>query len=62
MFNIDAPIFAFSHCRDVVEEVSKAGALGVLGATNPGNWRSSFPGSTNSGHRNAPIGLMVVIW
>jgi NAD(P)H-dependent flavin oxidoreductase YrpB (nitropropane dioxygenase family) len=33
MFNIDAPIFAFSHCRDVVVEVSKAGGLGVLGAT-----------------------------
>lgn len=33
MFNIEAPIFAFSHCRDVVVEVSKAGGLGVLGAT-----------------------------
>ena len=29
---IDVPIFAFSHCRDVVVEVSKAGGLGVLGA------------------------------
>ncbi|RKR31307.1 MULTISPECIES: nitronate monooxygenase family protein [Paraburkholderia] len=28
---IDAPIFAFSHCRDVVVEASKAGAIGVLG-------------------------------
>lgn len=28
---IDAPIFAFSHCRDVVVEASKAGAFGVLG-------------------------------
>ncbi len=26
------PIFAFSHCRDVVVEVSKAGGMGVLGA------------------------------
>ena len=33
MFDIEAPIFAFSHCRDVVVEVSKAGGLGVLGAT-----------------------------
>jgi len=32
MFGIEAPIFAFSHCRDVVVEVSKAGGLGVLGA------------------------------
>ena len=31
MFGIDAPIFAFSHCRDVVVDVSKAGGLGVLG-------------------------------
>jgi NAD(P)H-dependent flavin oxidoreductase YrpB (nitropropane dioxygenase family) len=29
---IDFPIFAFSHCRDVVAEVSKAGGMGVLGA------------------------------
>jgi len=31
MFGIDLPVFAFSHCRDVVVEVSKAGGLGVLG-------------------------------
>ena len=29
---IEHPIFAFSHCRDVVVAVSKAGGLGVLGA------------------------------
>ncbi|KZX56619.1 monooxygenase [Halioglobus sp. HI00S01] len=29
---VDAPIFAFTHCRDVVVEVSKAGGIGVLGA------------------------------
>jgi NAD(P)H-dependent flavin oxidoreductase YrpB (nitropropane dioxygenase family) len=32
MFGIDLPVFAFSHCRDVVAAVSKAGGLGVLGA------------------------------
>ena len=31
MFGIDVPIFAFSHCRDVVVEVSKAGGMGILG-------------------------------
>src|SRR5512134_2930308 len=31
-FGIDVPIFAFSHCRDVVVAVSQAGGLGVLGA------------------------------
>ena len=30
---IDFPLFAFSHCRDVVAAVSKAGGFGVLGAT-----------------------------
>lgn len=29
---IEFPIFAFSHCRDVVAAVSNAGRLGVLGA------------------------------
>ncbi|MCJ7671048.1 MAG: nitronate monooxygenase family protein [Acidimicrobiia bacterium] len=32
MFGLDLPIFAFSHCRDVVAAVSKAGGMGVLGA------------------------------
>ncbi len=31
-FNIDFPLFAFTHCRNVVTEVSKAGGFGVLGA------------------------------
>lgn len=31
MFGIETPIFAFSHCRDVVVEVSKAGGFGVFG-------------------------------
>jgi hypothetical protein len=29
---IDVPIFAFTHCRDVVVAVSRAGGFGVLGA------------------------------
>jgi len=31
-FGIEYPIFAFTHCRDVVVAVSKAGGFGVLGA------------------------------
>ncbi|MFK4654279.1 NAD(P)H-dependent flavin oxidoreductase YrpB (nitropropane dioxygenase family) [Bradyrhizobium japonicum] len=34
MFGIEFPIFAFSHCRDVVAAVSKAGGFGVLGASS----------------------------
>jgi NAD(P)H-dependent flavin oxidoreductase YrpB (nitropropane dioxygenase family) len=32
MFSIDVPILAFSHCRDVVAAVTRAGGMGVLGA------------------------------
>ncbi|MET0380027.1 MAG: nitronate monooxygenase family protein [Spongiibacteraceae bacterium] len=31
MFGIELPLFAFSHCRDVVAEVSRAGGMGVFG-------------------------------
>ena len=33
MFGIDVPLFAFSHCRDVVVEATRAGGMGVLGTT-----------------------------
>ena len=32
MLGIEFPLVAFTHCRDVVAEVSKAGGFGVLGA------------------------------
>ena len=32
LLSIEFPIFAFSHCRDVVAAVSNAGGYGVLGA------------------------------
>ena len=36
MLGIDFPLIAFTHCRDVVVEVSKAGGMGVLGAAGYG--------------------------
>ncbi|MFO1016084.1 MAG: nitronate monooxygenase [Hyphomonadaceae bacterium] len=33
---IEFPLFAFSHCRDVVAAVSKAGGMGVLGVAGYG--------------------------
>jgi NAD(P)H-dependent flavin oxidoreductase YrpB (nitropropane dioxygenase family) len=33
LLGIDFPLFAFSHCRDVVAAVSNAGGFGVLGAS-----------------------------
>lgn len=32
LLNVEFPLVAFTHCRDVVVEVSKAGGIGVLGA------------------------------
>jgi NAD(P)H-dependent flavin oxidoreductase YrpB (nitropropane dioxygenase family) len=32
LLDIEFPLIAFSHCRDVVTEVSRAGGLGVFGA------------------------------
>ena len=34
MLGIEFPLLAFSHCRDVVVAVSKAGGMGVFGAVN----------------------------
>ncbi len=34
MVGVDFPLVAFSHCRDVVAAVSRAGGFGVFGATN----------------------------
>ena len=34
MLGIEFPLLAFSHCRDVVAAVSKAGGMGVFGAVN----------------------------
>ncbi len=33
LLGVEFPLFAFSHCRDVVAAVSRAGGFGVLGAT-----------------------------
>jgi len=48
MLGIDFPLLAFSHCRDVVAAVSRAGGFGVLGATGHTlkAWKRSLPGST----------------
>src|SRR5260370_23908317 len=34
MLGIEFPLLAFSHCRDVVAAVSRAGGFGGLGATS----------------------------
>jgi NAD(P)H-dependent flavin oxidoreductase YrpB (nitropropane dioxygenase family) len=59
---IEYPIFAFSHCRDVVAAVSRAGGLGVLGAGwfTPAEFRQELDWiDANIG--DAPYGIDVVI-
>ena len=34
MFGLESPIFAFSHCRDVVAAVSRSGGMGTLGTSH----------------------------
>src|SRR3546814_20753860 len=34
LLDIDIPLLAFSHCRDVVAAVTNAGGFGVLGASS----------------------------
>ena len=49
MLGIEFPILAFSHCRDVVAAVSKAGGFGVLGAAghDPEQLEVDLAGSTS---------------
>ena len=36
MLDIEFPLLAFSHCRDVVAAVSRAGGMGIFGAVGAG--------------------------
>ena len=49
LLGIDVPILAFTHCRDVVAAVTKAGGMGVLGAVSHSPDRKST--RLNSSHR-----------
>ena len=62
MLDIEFPIFAFSHCRDVVAAVSKAGGLGVLGAvaTRRSSSRSTSPGSRTRS-ATSPYGVDLIV-
>ena len=43
LLDIEFPLVAFTHCRDVVVAVSKAGGCGVLGAVvcRLSNWKKN---------------------
>ncbi|MBM3663812.1 MAG: nitronate monooxygenase [Actinobacteria bacterium] len=58
---IEFPIFAFTHCRDVVAAVSNAGGLGVLGAVGFTAEQLATELEWLDEHCSAPYGVDVVI-
>jgi len=61
-FDIELPLFAFSHCRDVVAAVSRNGGFGVLGAVEltPEELRVELDWIT--AHTNGrPFGLDLIV-
>ena len=58
---IEFPIFAFTHCRDVVAAVSNAGGLGVLGAVGYTVDQLETEMAWIDEHTDRPYGVDVVI-
>ncbi len=58
---IEFPIFAFTHCRDVVAAVSNAGGLGVLGAVGFSPEQLEVELAWIDEHTDKPYGVDVVI-
>ncbi|MCP4436423.1 MAG: nitronate monooxygenase [Actinomycetia bacterium] len=58
---IEFPIFAFTHCRDVVAAVSNAGGLGVLGAVGFSPEQLATELEWLDEHCHKPYGVDVVI-
>lgn len=58
---IEFPIFAFTHCRDVVAAVSNAGGLGVLGAVGFPPEQLATELDWIDQHTDRPYGVDVVI-
>ena len=58
---IEFPIFAFTHCRDVVVAVSNAGGLGVLGAVGFPPEQLATELDWIDEHTDKPYGVDVVI-
>ena len=58
---IEFPIFAFTHCRDVVAAVSNAGGLGVLGAVGFSAEQLATELEWIDEHTDKPYGVDVVI-
>ena len=62
LLGIEFPMVAFSHCRDVVAAVSKAGGMGVLGAVGLSPEKLEIELSWIDEHVNGkPYGVDVLI-
>jgi NAD(P)H-dependent flavin oxidoreductase YrpB (nitropropane dioxygenase family) len=62
MLGIEFPLVAFTHCRDVVVEVSKAGGFGVLGAAGLSPEQLEIELSWIDGHIGGmPYGLDLIV-
>ena len=58
----DVPIFAFSHCRDVVAAVTRAGGFGVLGASTYSPEQFATELAWIDGHTDGrPYGVDVIV-
>jgi NAD(P)H-dependent flavin oxidoreductase YrpB (nitropropane dioxygenase family) len=58
----DVPIFAFSHCRDVVAAVTRAGGFGVLGASTYSPEQFGTELAWIDGHTDGrPYGVDVIV-
>jgi len=58
---IEFPIFAFTHCRDVVAAVSNAGGIGVLGAVGFSAEQLEIELAWIDEHTDKPYGVDIVI-
>ena len=58
---IEFPIFAFTHCRDVVAAVSNAGGIGVLGAVGFSAEQLEIELKWIDEHTDKPYGVDIVI-
>jgi NAD(P)H-dependent flavin oxidoreductase YrpB (nitropropane dioxygenase family) len=61
-FGIEFPLFAFSHCRDVVAAVTNAGGFGVLGGTafTPGQLEQELAW-IDAEVRGRPYGVDIIV-
>ena len=61
MLGIEFPLLAFSHCRDVVAAVSKAGGMGVFGAVNLPPERLKEELTWIDDHVGMPYGIDLIV-